>query len=104
MALDRTLGGLHSTALFRVSRLAANTEEFAKAFALKPRHINDADKERLALARGCVLLDREAALASPAGWKVMNVLCGWLPRCKHDLMIWRLVGCSLLSGLLMQSA
>ncbi|WP_298400201.1 glycosyl hydrolase [Sphingobium sp.] len=35
------------------------------------------------------------------GW---TVLCGWLPRCKHKVMIWRFVGCSRLSGLLMQSA
>jgi len=32
-----------------------------------------------------------------------NVLCGWLPRCKCKVMIWRSVGCSRLSGLLMQS-
>jgi hypothetical protein len=32
-----------------------------------------------------------------------TVLCGWLPRCKCEVMIWPLVGCSRLSGLLMQS-
>ena len=32
-----------------------------------------------------------------------TVVCGWLPRCKHKVMIWPLVGCSRLSGLLMQS-
>lgn len=34
---------------------------------------------------------------------VRNDICGWLPRCKHKVMIWHLVGCSRLSGLLMQS-
>lgn len=36
--------------------------------------------------------------------RVANGVCGWLPRCKHKVMIWCLVGCSRLSGLLMQSA
>jgi hypothetical protein len=31
-------------------------------------------------------------------------VCGWLPRCKHKVMIWRFVGCSRLSGLFVQSA
>lgn len=31
------------------------------------------------------------------------LFCGWLPRCKHKVMIWRRVGGSRLSGLLMQS-
>jgi hypothetical protein len=35
--------------------------------------------------------------------QLQTVLCGWLPRCKHKVMIWRFVGCSRLSGLLMQS-
>ncbi len=32
-----------------------------------------------------------------------KVLCGWLPRCKHNLTFGGWVGCSRLSGLLMQS-
>ena len=35
--------------------------------------------------------------------RLLTVFCGWLPRCKHKVMIWPLVGCSRLSGLLMQS-
>ena len=36
--------------------------------------------------------------------KFENVFCGWLPRCKGKIDAMALVGCSLLSGLLMQSA
>jgi len=32
-----------------------------------------------------------------------DVLCGWPPRCKGEIDAAALVGCSLLSGLLMQS-
>ena len=32
-----------------------------------------------------------------------DVFCGWLPRCKGKFDVLALVGCSLLSGLLMQS-
>lgn len=35
--------------------------------------------------------------------RLETVICGWLPRCKCKVMIWPLVGCSRLSGLLMQS-
>src|SRR3546814_708582 len=35
--------------------------------------------------------------------RVLTVFCGWLPRCKHKLTFGVLVGCSRLSGLLMQS-
>jgi len=34
------------------------------------------------------------------GW--LDVLCGWLPRCKDFSWCGDLVGCSLVSGLLMQ--
>ncbi len=37
------------------------------------------------------------------GASVLNVLCGWLPHCKHKMMIRPLVGCSRLSGLFVQS-
>jgi hypothetical protein len=33
-----------------------------------------------------------------------NVFCGWLPHCKGQIEVLALVGCSLLSGLLMQSS
>ena len=32
-----------------------------------------------------------------------TVFCGWLPRCKHKMMNWPLVGCSRLFGLFVQS-
>ena len=38
-----------------------------------------------------------------ANGRFQTGLCGWLPRCKCKVMIWPLVGCSRLSGLLMQS-
>lgn len=49
--------------------------------------------------RMTVLLAR-TALAGPGS---LNVFCGWLPRCKHKMMNWPLVGCSRLSGLFVQS-
>jgi len=51
----------------------------------------------------------ENAMAASGGsnrsnWRPRTTVCGWLPRCKHKVMIWWLVGCSRLSGLSMQSA
>lgn len=42
------------------------------------------------------------AMRSRTG-RMETVICGWLPRCKHKLMIGVSVGFSRLSGLLMQS-
>ena len=43
------------------------------------------------------------ALADVRAGSVRNVFCGWLPRCKCKIYVTTLVGCRLLSGLLMQS-
>jgi hypothetical protein len=62
---------------------------------------------RVLLARG----DRALVLPQDTGsqgvrlvlaGREVNVLCGWLPRCKWRFDVPALVGCSLVSGLLMR--